>query len=258
MDVNRRPQPGCSLAIAWLASARPSSLQEVARCRREVDMGQSRLGWAIAWWCVLSGCEQAEAPVADVEPTSDVSGDLGPSDAAADGAGLPGDASTTDANAATDATVATDSSKPAALVYLNEIAAQGTPLGTFNPSGGDWVELFNPGDAPRDLSGWRIASPAKGFADAYPIPPGVSVPAKGFLILYFNHDNAGSPVIDDKLKGSVDAALQLWDDKGLAVDQASWLATQVIKGGSVGRQPDGSPTWKVYAKSQASPGQANK
>lgn len=215
-------------------------------------MGQSQWGWAIVGLGLLSSCEQASPLVADAQPSSDATGDLGLNDVATDGAGAPKDASTTDAPAAT------ESSKPNPIVYLNEIAAQGTPLGTFNPSGGDWVELFNPGDAPRDLTGWRIASPAKGFADAYPIPPGAAVPAKGFLILYFNHDNAGSPVIDDKLKGSVDAALQLWDDKGLAIDQASWLATQVIKGGSVGRQPDGSPTWKVYAKSQASPGQANK
>ena len=109
-----------------------------------------------------------------------------------------------------------------------------------------------------DLTGWRIASPAKGFADAHPIPPGVAVAGHGYVVLYFNHDNAGSPVIDDKLKGSVDAALQLWNSQGQAIDLASWLATQVIKGGSVGRQPDGSPTWTVYSKAQASPGQPNK
>jgi hypothetical protein len=229
-------------------------LQAVAGCHREVVMGKFRLWWAIVGVCMGTACEETAPTGGDAQSAVDVGGEVGPD--------APGDTGSSDALAAdataTEGLAPADTAAAGATVYLNEIAAQGTPLGNFNPSGGDWVEVYNSGASPIDLAGWRIASPAKGFANAHPIPPGASVPAKGFLILYFNHDNAGSPVIDDKLKGSVDAALQLWDDGGVAVDQASWLATQVIKGGSVGRQPDGSPTWKVYAKSQASPGQANK
>lgn len=143
-------------------------------------------------------------------------------------------------------------------LYVNEIAAQGTPIDTFNPSGGDWVELYNAGDSPLDLTGYRIASTLKPFAEAHPLPPGTSIVAHGFLIIYFNHDNAGAPVIDDKLKGSADSSLQIWSPDSKSLDSVTWKATQVIKGGSLGRTPDGYNSWKLYAKADASPGKANK
>jgi hypothetical protein len=183
--------------------------------------------------------------------------DTGAQDAGATDAGTPGDASGTDAGV--DAVTEDVPANPLAPLSINEIAAQGTPLpGGFNPTGGDWVELYNSQGTPVDLTGYRIASVLKPFAQAHPLPPGTTIAAKGFLVIYFNLDNAGSPVINDKLKGSTDSSLQLWTPDAKVVDSVTWKATQVIKGGSLGRTPDGANSWKLYAKPDATPGKPNK
>ncbi len=143
-------------------------------------------------------------------------------------------------------------------LYLNEIAAKGTPIDTFNPSGGDWVEIYNADSADVDLTGYRIASVLKPFAEAPPLPPGTSIAAHGFLVIYFNHDNAGSPVIDDKLKGSADSSLNIWSPDAKVLDSVTWTADKVIKGGSLCRTPDGFNSWKLVEKIDATPGKPNK
>lgn len=143
-------------------------------------------------------------------------------------------------------------------LYLNEIAAKGTPIDTFNPSGGDWVEIYNADSADVDLTGYRIASVLKPFAEAPPLPPGTSIAAHGFLVIYFNHDNAGSPVIDDKLKGSADSSLNIWSPDAKVLDSVTWTADKVIKGGSLCRTPDGHNSWKLVEKIDATPGKPNK
>jgi hypothetical protein len=227
---------------------------------------------ALAW---VTGCsagtavpdaDQQGGPVAigdagvigkDAETQDAGSQDAGSQDTDATDSGAQGDAAGTDAGV--DAVTQDVPANPLAPLSINEIAAQGTPLsGGFNPTGGDWVELYNSQDATVDLSGYRIASVLKPFDQAHPLPPGITIAAKGFLVIYFNLDNAGSPVINDKLKGSSDSSLQLWSSDAKVVDTVTWKATQVIKGGSLGRTPDGANSWKLYVKANATPGKPNK
>lgn len=143
---------------------------------------------------------------------------------------------------------------PAAL-YLNEIAAQGTPVGTFNPSGGDWVELYNTTTSTVDLQSYKLGGLTNGLPGALPLPPGTSIAAGAYLIVYFNHDNIGEPVLDDKLK--VDGSLAIWDASGKMLDQVDWELDDTIKGGSYGRSPDGGTKWKTFEKGKATPAKAN-
>lgn len=221
--------------------------------------GRGMIGCAV--WLLLgcgAGCSPGTA-VSDVEPDPGPV-QIGDAGVGNDSSGTDKDGGATSDGGSTDDASTQDTPAVAlAPLSLNEIAAQGTPLpGGFNPTGGDWAELYNSTDAAIDLTGYRIASTSKPFADAHPLPPGTSVASKGFLVIYFNHDNAGSPVVDDKLKGSADSSLQLWTPDGKVVDSVTWKTTQVIKGGSLGRTPDGANSWKLYAKVDATPGKPNK
>ena len=182
-----------------------------------------------------------DLPVAAEDaPGDDLPSDDGPQDTAAtDGPGVDADAA---------------SLWP---VFINEVAAQGTSSGTFNPSGGDWAELYNSGLTPVDLTEWRIASKTKAFADAHVLGPAAQLPGHGYLILYFNTVGQGVPNINDKIKGSADSSLQLWSPQQQIVDGVAWTVADVVKGGSYGRSPDGGDSWHVYAKGQATPGQPN-
>ena len=125
---------------------------------------------------------------------------------------------------------------------------------SFNPTGSDWVELYNDGDAAVDLSGARmIDSKTKGFADATALPPGTSIPAKGFLIVFFNHDGAGTPVIDKGLGAS--EALTLFGSDGIQLDQVDWKDGEAPEGKSWGRSPDGASVFRTFDK--ASPNAKN-
>ncbi len=49
----------------------------------------------------------------------------------------------------------------------------------FDP--GDWVELYNPGTAPVDLSGWTFAG--EGETASFPLPSGTTLDPSGYLVL---------------------------------------------------------------------------
>ncbi len=48
----------------------------------------------------------------------------------------------------------------------------------------EWIELYNPGDIPADLTGWVLDDAPEGGSAPYMIPAGTSVPARGFLLLF--------------------------------------------------------------------------
>lgn len=135
-------------------------------------------------------------------------------------------------------------------VYINEFMASNlTTLADETGAYPDWIELYNPGDADADLAGWwltdELSDPFK-----WQIPEGISVPAKGYLVVYadsdteegprhasFNLDAAGGEdiglfgpnVLDNPLVDSIEAYEILIEDVSLA------------------RLPDGGPTWERVA-----------
>jgi hypothetical protein len=139
-------------------------------------------------------------------------------------------------------------------LFINEVAAKGTAIGPFNPTASDWVELFNQSNSTLDLAGYRLIDSAKkGFAEATALPPHTKIPARGYLILYFNNDGAGTPNIDGKL--GKDEALSLYHPGGLRIDVVNWELGDSPAGKSWGRSPDGSSVFKTFV--QPTPGAPN-
>lgn len=48
----------------------------------------------------------------------------------------------------------------------------------------EWIELFNPGDSPIDLRGWRLDDVADGGSDPYIIPDGTVIAPRGHLLIF--------------------------------------------------------------------------
>ncbi|HAN30636.1 MAG TPA: hypothetical protein DCQ06_03470 [Myxococcales bacterium] len=132
------------------------------------------------------------------------------------------------------------------IVVINEVVAKAINDPTFNPTASDWVELYNRSAKPIEMDGWKINdSKSKGADFAYPLPPGLTIPAKGFLVLFFNKDGAGSPVIGKGLSSS--EALSLFDDNGQLHDLVDWKDGDAPEGKSWGRSPDGSAAFATFS-----------
>jgi hypothetical protein len=132
-------------------------------------------------------------------------------------------------------------------VVVNEVVAKALADASFNPTGSDWIELYNDGDAEVDLEGARlIDSKSKGFAEATALPPGTKIPAKGYLVVFFNHDGAGTPVIDKGLGAK--EAVTLFDRDGVTLDQVDWKDGDAPEGKSWGRSPDGAAVFRTFDK----------
>lgn len=145
-------------------------------------------------------------------------------------------------------------------LFINEIAAAGVTNGDFNPSKGDWAEIYNAGKSPVDLSGYVVGGLDKGFDGAKTnVPPqvlaaGSSAPP-GYLIIYFNHlgPSYGTPFIDNKLKK--DGSMALWKPDGTLVDSVDWNDGDSPNSQSWGRSPDGAKVFKTFAT--PTPGKPN-
>jgi hypothetical protein len=140
----------------------------------------------------------------------------------------------------------------AAKLVINEVAAQGQKDTAQKPLDGDWTELWNGTGSAIDLQGWRMGGLGNGFAGATPLPK-VSIAAKGYLVVYWNHKSLGVPVIDKRLKS--DGTVGLWEPNGMAVDLLDWEEGQSPPGKSWGRSPDGGSVFKTF--DAPTPGSAN-
>ncbi len=141
-----------------------------------------------------------------------------------------------------------------ATIVINEIAAAGQAIGEFNPSGSDWVELYNAGQEAVSLRGYRLHDSADAHYEAARLPDDVAIAAGGFLIVYFNRDGAGSPVIPRGLGDDEEVAL--YTPGGRVIDRLDWQAGDSPPGGSFGRSPDGGGVLATF--DVPTPGGANR
>jgi hypothetical protein len=115
---------------------------------------------------------------------------------------------------------------------------------------GDWLELYNPGDAPVNLRGFSItdlfALPRK-----YVFEADLIVPARGCYIIWTD-DHSVNNHANFKLSASGEM-IGLFDPAGNVVDTVTFGAQ--ANDVSSGRYPNGSPNW--YHFSPASPGILN-
>lgn len=160
-----------------------------------------------------------------------------------------------------------------AEIMINEIMADNG--GSYPNVAGeamDWLELYNPGATPVDLTGWRITDTVEDeWAKWKEIPAGTTVPAGGYLLLWGH--NKDFPTPEDKkgfcgvTNGEVHVKLGM-SSKGetiaLAASEADYnvtnFADQVTFGAqfadvSYGRDPNDTAKWLFFTN--ATPGAAN-
>lgn len=117
----------------------------------------------------------------------------------------------------------------------------------------DWIELFNAGAQAVELSGYSLtddlAEPQK-----WTVPPGVQIPAKGFLLIWADGKNVTQAGYHTnfKLKKSGEE-IALFSPAGVLIDSITFQdqTTDI----SFGRQPDGGLNWIFL--NEPSPGASN-
>ena len=201
--------------------------------------------WAMAGCSSSAGTSDASVAVQDTA-TADVGGDLGQTDVPA-----AADATATDSANPVDGTADTIAPQPGALV-LNEIGAKGAPIGDWNPTSSDWMELYNGTDAEIDLKGYVTVDKTT-FDLAGQLPPGTKIAAKGYLVVWFNHSGIGTPNINKGI--SIPGSASLFYPSGKKLDTTSFVSKSAPAGGSWARATDGGLPWKTFMA--ATPGKSN-
>lgn len=114
----------------------------------------------------------------------------------------------------------------------------------------DWIELYNSGDRPIDLTGWRIA--INGRQQVIDAP--LRVPAKGHLLLLCDgHPERGPQHLGFTLEKQGGAVLLIAPDGLRIADLFTYPPLRANT--SMGRAPDGQRTWSLFAR--PTPGAAN-
>jgi len=119
------------------------------------------------------------------------------------------------------------------LLVINEIVAD-------EVSGSDWVELYNAGDQPADLTGWTMtdSDPTHVFA----FPANTVLAPDTYLTL--DQNAAGSFTFG---LGKGGDQVNVYDVQAQLVDGAAWTAGQADAPTSWGRLPNGTGAFQTFA-----------
>lgn len=136
---------------------------------------------------------------------------------------------------------------PAGAASLNEAAGTSLVISEIMPNPaavadevGEWLEVYNPGSAPVDLQGWRVAS---GNDAVHTINAPLVVPAGGYAVLVRNADPAVNGGVNGdysyghapfNLNNSNTDWLALRDPAGASVDSVAWGTSSPPNGASRG------------------------
>lgn len=131
-------------------------------------------------------------------------------------------------------------------------------INEFTSANDDDIELYNPTDAPVDLSGWILTDDAFVIAtydpavdeEKYVFPAGTTLPAGGYLVLKKGED-AGEHPFGVSSDGET---LTLIDASGAVVDQVTFQKDQAVT--SFCRVPDGGDAWQRCAATFGAANQA--
>jgi hypothetical protein len=143
------------------------------------------------------------------------------------------------------------------VLYINELMASNTTTIT-DPNGeyDDWIEIFNPGNEPVDLSGWYISDDPANIT-RYQFPVGGSeaiVPANGWLLVWADNQSAqGDLHTNFGLSANGEWVILTGPDGVSIVDQIEF-GTQTADV-SYGRQSDGGTPWVLF--DMPTPGASN-
>ncbi len=155
---------------------------------------------------------------------------------------------------------ANDPFVPTVEVVLNEFLAQNTAV-NIDPADGDhddWIELYNPGAEPADLSGYFLTD---NLADrtASMLPPGTIIPAGGHLLVWADNEPGQTDVASGRIHVGFSLSrdgesIGLFAPDGSLVDAHTFGPQEANR--SVGRFPDG-PDGDWIPLDAPTPGEAN-
>jgi hypothetical protein len=153
-----------------------------------------------------------------------------------------------DGDSAYSAPIWIEGQAPADTIFINELLPapfevdwDGDGLSDYRD---EWLEIFNPLARPVGLGGWRLED---GAGVNYDIPLGVSIPAGGFLTLYYRQTEIGL--------NNGRETVRLIDPRGQLIDAFSYTHSPGYDE-SWCRLPDGQPGWSDEC--EASPGATNR
>jgi hypothetical protein len=133
------------------------------------------------------------------------------------------------------------------LMTVNVLSAQ-DEMGHAVP----WIEIHNPGGADASLAGWGVSNdPAKPLQAT--VPAGVTVPARGYTILWLDGSTDEGPTHLAVTVSPEGGTIALARPDGTFTTQLTYGA-QVVDV-SAAREPDGSDNWATDWR--VSPGAAN-
>ena len=112
-------------------------------------------------------------------------------------------------------------------VYINEIMAENRSYPNGDKQLCPWIELYNGGKKPADLSAWTLCDGSRTFV----FPEGSTLDTGAFLVLSCGKD--GVP-----LSLSAGSSLELYNSQGKLVDSAALTALECDQ--SLARQSDGA------------------
>ncbi len=120
----------------------------------------------------------------------------------------------------------------------------------------DWVEIYNPGNAPVDMKGLSLSDDPN-RPDKNPITQTVTIPAGGFLLFYQGEDANKRPLSPRHFTFGLSAA---GESLGLYVAATGDVVDQhdfgvQLQDVSEGRATDGGPTWRSFTT--PTPGESN-
>lgn len=124
--------------------------------------------------------------------------------------------------------------EPKGIVVINEVVHSPTGGGT------DWVELYNRGEAPVDLSGHILRDDDD--THIFVLPQGTKIAAGAYLMIY-GVGGSGDLVFDYGLGAS--DAVRLSDTVGNYIDIADWEDGEGMEGTSFGRYPNGTGSFST-------------
>jgi len=145
---------------------------------------------------------------------------------------------------------------PAEQFFINEVVADNeTTIADEQGEFDDWVEIYNPGTADIDLSGYYFADSEEPL---WQIPAGdpveTTVVAGGYLLFWFDKQpEQGSRHVMAKLGASGDAVM-LYAPDGVQQIDSHWFGQQYPDVAEI-RYPDGADAW--HQSVLTTPGAAN-
>lgn len=134
------------------------------------------------------------------------------------------------------------SSVGTAGVIINEFMADNSTIADPSGQNDDWVELFNPTNAPVTLTNKYLSDKATSLTKWRFTQPGLTIPAGGYLLVWCDEEPA-QPGVHAGIKLSAGGEfIALTDSDGVTVLDSISFGPQTANI-SMGRSPNGSAVW---------------